>query len=107
TLGYLDEDSRARCGRPFAEAPEKDQLKLIQAVQDRQSDDWHGANRPRGGSRWTRSASAALYAPPLAWNEIGFSGPAYPRGYKNAGVDKLEPFEVRATRPPGDPHREG
>jgi Gluconate 2-dehydrogenase subunit 3 len=107
TLGYLDQDSRARCGLAFAEAPEKDQLELIQAVQDRQSDDWHGLNAARVWSLWTRYACTALYAHPLAWNEIGFSGPAYPRGYKNAGVDKLEPFEVRDARPAGDPIREG
>jgi hypothetical protein len=107
TLGYLDEDCRARCGRPFAEAQEKDQLELIQAVQDRQSDDWHGLNAARVWSLWTRYACTALYAHPSAWNEIGFSGPAYPRGYKNAGVDKLEPFEVRDARPAGDPIREG
>jgi len=107
TLGYLDQDSQARCGGPFAEAPEKDQLELIQAVQDRQSGDWHGLNAARVWSLWTRYACTALYAHPLAWNEIGFSGPAYPRGYKNAGVDKLEPFEVRDARPSGDPIREG
>jgi hypothetical protein len=107
TLGYLDDDSHTRCGLPFAEAPEKDQLELIQAVQDRQSDDWHGLNASHVWSLWTRYACTALYAHPHAWNEIGFSGPAYPRGYKNAGVDKLEPFEVRDARPAGDPIREG
>jgi hypothetical protein len=107
TLGYLDEDSRADCGLPFAQAPEKDQLGVIQAVQDLGSDDWHGLNAAHVWSLWTRYACTALYAHPLAWNEIGFSGPAYPRGYKNPGVDKLEPFEVRDARPSGDPIREG
>jgi hypothetical protein len=107
SLGYLDQDSRARCGLPFADAPEKDQLEVIQAVQDRQSQDWHGLNAAHVWSLWTRYACTALYSHPHAWNEIGFSGPAYPRGYKNAGVDKLEPFEVRDTRPSGDPIREG
>ncbi len=32
---------------------------------------------------------------------------AYPRGYKNAGVDKLEPFEVRDAKPAIDPVRKG
>ena len=27
-------------------------------------------------------------------NEIGFGGPAYPRGYKALGVDKREGWEV-------------
>ena len=107
TLGYLDADSQSRCGRPFAEAPEKEQLTVIQAVQDLKSGAWHGLNASRVWSLWTRYACTALYAHPLAWDEIGFSGPAYPRGYKNAGVDKLEPYEVRDTRPSGDPIREG
>jgi hypothetical protein len=107
TVGYLDEDSRASCGLPFAEAPEKDQLAVIQAVQDLGSNDWHGLNAAHVWSLWTRYACTALYAHPFAWNEIGFSGPAYPRGYKNAGVDKLEPYEVRDARPSGDPIREG
>jgi hypothetical protein len=34
---------------------------------------------------------------------MGFPGPAYPRGYKNAGVGKLEPFEVGDARPAEDP----
>ena len=45
-----------------------------------------------------------LFAP-AAWNEIGFGGPAYPRGYKNLGVDKREPFEVRDAHPADDPVR--
>ena len=42
---------------------------------------------------------SAIRAP--AGLERVFSGPAYPRGYKNADVDKLEPFEVRDIRQPG------
>ena len=107
TLAYLDADADSRCGTRFAAAPEEQQLELIQAVQDRGPKDWHGLNAAHVWSLWTRYACTALYAHPLAWNEIGFSGPAYPRGYKNAGVDKLEPFEVRDARPSGDPIREG
>jgi hypothetical protein len=54
-------------------------------------------------SLWTRYACTALYAHPHAWSEIGFPGPAYPRGYKNAGVGRREPFEVADTRPAEDP----
>ena len=107
TLAYLDADADMRCGTAFAAAPAEQQLELIQAVQDRGPKDWHGLNAAHVWSLWTRYACTALYAHPLAWNEIGFSGPAYPRGYKNAGVDKLEPFEVRDARSSRDPIREG
>jgi hypothetical protein len=107
TLSYLDADADGRGGTTFAAAPQEQQLELIQAVQDLGSKDWHGLNAAHVWSLWTRYACTALYAHPLAWQEIGFSGPAYPRGYKNTGVDKLEPFEVRDARPSGDPIREG
>jgi gluconate 2-dehydrogenase subunit 3-like protein len=107
TLAYLDADAAQRCGTTFAAAAEKDQLALIQAVQDLTSGDWHGLNAAHVWSLWTRYACTALYAHPVAWNEIGFPGPAYPRGYMNAGVGKREPFEVRDARPSGDPVREG
>jgi len=54
-------------------------------------------------SLWIRYACTAFYSHPFAWDEIGFTRPAYPRGYKNLGVDRLEPFEVRDVRPDADP----
>jgi hypothetical protein len=107
TLGYLDADARDRCGTSFAEAAEADRHRLIQAVQDLSGEDWHGLPAKHVWSLWTRYACTALYAHPDAWAEIGFPGPAYPRGYKNIGVDKLEPYEVRDADPSIDPVRKG
>jgi hypothetical protein len=104
TLGYLDKDAHDRCGRGFADVSGPDQRALIQAVQDGGGDgQWHGLPAARVWSLWTRYACTALYAHPHAWSEIGFPGPAYPRGYKNAGVGKREPFEVADARPAEDP----
>ena len=107
TLSYLDADATGRCGTTFAQASVADQRELVQAVQDRKSGDWHGLPADHVWSLWTRYACTAFYAHPFAWTEIGFPGPAYPRGYKNAGVGKLEPFEVADARPAQDPVREG
>ena len=107
TLGYLDADARARCGTAFAAAAEADRHRLIQAVQDLSGEDWHGLPAKHVWSLWTRYACTALYAHPDVWAEMGFPGPAYPRGYKNIGVDKLEPYEVRDADPSIDPVRTG
>ena len=107
TLSYLDADAARRCGTSFADAPGTDQAALVQAVQDLDSADWHGLPAARVWSLWTRYACTAFYAHPFAWTEIGFPGPAYPRGYKNTGVGRLEPFEVRDARPAEDPVKEG
>jgi hypothetical protein len=42
-----------------------------------------------------RAILAAFYSHPWAWNEIGFGGPAYPRGFMRLGqgAEGLEPFE--------------
>jgi Gluconate 2-dehydrogenase subunit 3 len=101
TLGYLDKDAHARCGTRFADASGRDQAVIIQAVQD--GLEWHGMSAPRVWSLWTRYACTAFYSHPFAWSEMGFPGPAYPRGYKNAGVGRLESFEVADTRPAEDP----
>jgi hypothetical protein len=107
TLAYLDADAAGRGAASFAEAAPADQHDLVQAVQDLKSGDWHGLPAAHVWSLWTRYACTAFYAHPAAWDEIGFPGPAYPRGYKNAGVGKLEPFEVADARPAEDPLRDG
>ena len=74
-------------------------------MQDLGGKEWHGLNAAHVWSLWTRYACTAFYAHPAAWNEIGFPGPAYPRGYKNPGVGEREPFEVADARPSKDPAR--
>jgi hypothetical protein len=66
---------------------------------------WHGLPAARVWSLWTRYAATAFYAHPWAWNEIGFGGPAYPRGYKNLGLDRRESWEVADVHPDRDPIR--
>ena len=107
TLAYLDADAEVKYAAAFAECPAADQRALIQAVQDLGSGDWHGRPAVRVWSLWTRYACTAFYAHPWAWNEMGFPGPAYPRGYKNKGMGRREPFEVADGRPAEDPVREG
>jgi hypothetical protein len=106
TLVLLDADARQLSGTAFADAPPADQARLVQAVQDLAAGNWHGLPAAHVWSLWTRYACTAFYAHPFAWAEIGFPGPAYPRGYKNTGVGKLEPFEVGDAHPSEDPVRE-
>lgn len=105
SLAALDADARQGYGCDFAEASASDQAKLIQVVQDLGVRDWHALKAAHVWSLWTRYACTAFYSHPAAWDEIGFPGPAYPRGYKNPGVDAREPFEVRDAQPSRDPVR--
>jgi hypothetical protein len=93
TLAALDEDAKERCGHPFGELPVSDQAALVQAVQDAKH--WHGFLAEHVWSLWTRYACTAFWSHPWAWNEMGFPGPAYPRGYLNPGLDAREKWETR------------
>ncbi len=100
TLAALDSEARQRhSGRGFAELVRSEQAVLLQSVQDLSSDgqQWHDWPAKHVWSLWTRYACAEFYSHPWAWNEIGFPGPAYPRGYLNPGVNAREKWEVADT----------
>ncbi len=96
TLAGLDSDARGRCGAGYAELTAPRQARLLQDVQHLADggQEWHAWSAGHVWSLWTRYASTAFYSHPWAWNEIGFSGPAYPRGYLNPGVNARESYEV-------------
>jgi hypothetical protein len=91
SLAALDEEATQQHGKGFARLPLESRAALVQAVQD--ADQWHGFTAKHLWSLWTRYACTAFYSHPWAWNEMGFGGPAYPRGYKNLGLDRREKWE--------------
>jgi len=98
SLRALDDDACERHQRVFAQLDRADQIELLDAV--RTAGHWRGLPAARLWSMWLRYACAAFYSHPWAWNEIGFGGPAYPRGYKALGLDHRENWE----RPEVDAH---
>jgi gluconate 2-dehydrogenase subunit 3-like protein len=105
SLRALDADARQSSGCGFAELSWPERTRLIQAMHDLGDKPWHDLPAARVWSLWTRYAATAFYAHPWAWNEIGFGGPAYPRGYKNLGLDRREDWEVPDAHPDRDPIR--
>lgn len=56
---------------------------------------WRQLNVSRAWSVCMRMVLGAFYSHPWAWNEIGFGGPAYPRGFMRLGpVGVREPYET-------------
>ena len=106
SLQALDDEAMDLFDAAFPRLSWDDQADIIQTVQDLQSEPWHGMPAARVWSLWTRYAAWAFYSHPWSWNEIGFGGPAYPRGYKNVGLDSRENWEVRDQYPERDPIQE-
>ena len=42
---------------------------------------------------------AAYYSHPASWNEIGFGGPASPRGYVRMYFNRRDPWEAVESKP--------
>jgi hypothetical protein len=100
SLDFLDQDALDQFhGRAFAHLISDEQAALIQNVQDLATEgtQWRGWSATHVWSLWTRYACTAFYSHPWAWNEIGFPGPAYPRGYLNPGVNSRDRWEVADT----------
>jgi hypothetical protein len=91
----LDEVARRRYGQPFAQCGEE----AREAICDQFSKGalaggvWDTIDSKKAWSVCTRAILSAFYSHPWAWNEIGFGGPAYPRGYLRLGAGLREPHE--------------
>lgn len=93
----IDEEARARWGDGFRELPANQQDAVLRAIQhgDVRSAAWQGLPPKRFfASTLLREAVTVYYAHPAAWNEIGFGGPASPRGYVRLGFDRRDPWEA-------------
>jgi hypothetical protein len=49
--------------------------------------------------RLLRDIVTLYYAHPSAWSEIGFGGPASPRGYVRMNYDRRDPWEAAEAKP--------
>ena len=88
----LDEEARKRGVDRFPLLGVDDQAEVVHDFANGKlyGGAWATLNVSRAWSVVTRYALEAFYAHPWAWNEIGFGGPAYPRGYARFGSPHLE-----------------
>jgi Gluconate 2-dehydrogenase subunit 3 len=101
-LRALDETASRRYGKAsFAAADTTTRETIVQEFSKGALDGgtWERLNVKRAWSVCMRAALSGFYSHPWAWNEIGFGGPAYPRGFMrlggSVGPDAVrEPFET-------------
>jgi len=88
----LDEEARRRGAGSFATAQTELRIAIVHdfSQADLHGDTWNELNVARAWSVVMRYCLQAFYAHPWAWNEIGFGGPAYPRGYARFGSPHLD-----------------
>jgi hypothetical protein len=91
----------------FAVAPAHVQHQVIDAFSrgELRGVVWDSLPCARAWAVVTRAVLSEFYSHPWAWNEIGFGGPAYPRGYARLGAGQRESWEG-APASDADPVRE-
>lgn len=90
----LDESARERgCREGFAAASGELQCQIVDAFSKGELD-WRDLPAEKAWTVVMRAVLSAFYSHPWAWNEIGFGGPAYPRGFARLGAGQREHWET-------------
>ena len=92
----VEETAHAYHDLPFRDLDPRQEQHVLEAIRTDTApgETWERLPPKRCWNVLTRYACEAFYAHPWAWNEIGFGGPAYPRGYARLGLDMQEWWEV-------------
>jgi hypothetical protein len=97
-LDAISAEARNRHGKTFEELSPEDQDSLLTDVQHNRVESRYWDDLPAGGfflHHLLKEVVAVYYAHPFAWSEIGFGGPASPRGYARLGFDERDPWEAK------------
>jgi hypothetical protein len=92
----LDEEALARADAASFSALDADAQRAIVrdfAAGELAGGAWEQLNVSRAFGLIMRVVLSCFYSHPWAWNEIGFGGPAYPRGYSRFGSPHLQSAE--------------
>jgi hypothetical protein len=100
-LTGIEAEARRRHNVGFAQLDAAEQDALLRAVQDGKiGGDWGGM--PPAvffAKRLLFDIVTQYYGHPTAWSEIGFGGPASPRGYVRMDFDRRDPWEAAEATP--------
>ncbi len=105
-LAALDQEAIDAGGGRFHTLPAEAQDDLLRRMQagELTSEAWGGMPcKPFFEHRVIADITHAYYAHPVSWNEIGFGGPASPRGYVRMELDRRDRWEAAEAHPDASP----
>ena len=100
-LRALDEEAMVSCGARFHALSECEQDSLLARMQKGALKGAAWANMPSDAffnMRMAHDLVLAYYAHPTAWSEIGWGGPASPRGYVRMDFDERDSWEAAEVK---------
>jgi hypothetical protein len=101
-LRAMEQMALAGFGVPFLQLTWREQEALLKSIHDGQPFGaeaiWKRMPVHRYWALLVSDCVEVYYAHPWAWDEIGYGGPAYPRGYVRLEGGEPEPWEVEERR---------
>jgi hypothetical protein len=101
-LAALETVAQAQHNTAFHALSTTAQDELLKAMQEGKLDgpEWSGMPaKVFFKERLTHDILAAYYSHPTSWNEIGFGGPASPRGYVRMNFNRRDSWEAVEAKP--------
>ena len=101
-IAAIEAESQARHGSGFAALDAAEQDTLLGLMQRGELSDpaWEGlGSRNFFSKRLLSDIPGLYYSHPTAWSEMGFGGPASPRGYVRMALDRRDPWEAAEAKP--------
>lgn len=101
-LAALDATAMNRHGKRFHDIDIAARDELLKAMQQGELDDPAWGDMPAHvffSQRLVHDILAAYYSHPTSWSEIGFGGPASPRGYVRMNFNMRDPWEAAEVAP--------
>lgn len=98
-LKELEQSSQHKYSVSFTELNIEKQKQMIQDISAKRAEPtevWNAMLQKALFEKLMRLTVEAYCSHPRVWSEIGYAGPAYPRGYMRTQLGQLDPWEAKA-----------
>jgi len=97
-LKAMNRSAEKKYGQNLLGLDVKDRLQLLQELSQNgvaPVEEWTGLSQKEMFKKLLNWSIEAYYSHPTVWSEIGYGGPAYPRGYVRTKIGQLDPWEAQ------------
>ena len=97
-LKATDNLAKEQYGAPFLKIDVQQQFSILDDLargKAMTSEDWQGIPQKEFFKKLATEIVNAYYSHPTVWSEIGYGGPAYPRGYVRVEMGLTDPWEAK------------
>ncbi|AQS59189.1 gluconate 2-dehydrogenase subunit 3 family protein [Desulforamulus ferrireducens] len=97
-LAALDKLAKKQYGAPFLKLNSQEQFTLLQDLDQGKASPllaWQKIPQQELFKKLATEIVSAYYSHPTVWSEIGYGGPAYPRGYIRTEIGLTDPWEAK------------